>query len=241
MEKSGRGLPGTPTELGTWPSSWEAGVGARLRVIAEKIGKDNSVSVTGRSWKQLQRYFQGADAPASVVKAFADAARGSTDYILQGRIIRSGDAEIARRLIDSDLRLVRAKIEENKDTNPRLIDIQMRLLKASGNLLETQIGLFVEEEPGYGYLFQKPLKANEEDSGAQEISPLNEELLEACISGVEKHLADRRQTLPPAKKATLISLLYMEVLERERELPHTDKPGGEALGDLIGRFVRLAS
>lgn len=72
-------------------------------------------------------------------------------------------------------------------------------------------------------------------------SPLNEGLLEACISGVEKHLADRRQTLPPAKKATLISLLYMEVLEREGESPHTDKPGGEALGDLIGRFVRLAS
>lgn len=72
-------------------------------------------------------------------------------------------------------------------------------------------------------------------------SQVNEDLLEACIAGVEAHLAERRQTLPPGKKATLIALLYQEMLERERESTHTGKPGGEGLGDLIGRFVRLAS
>lgn len=81
------------------------------------------------------------------------------------------------------------------------------------------------------------------DNAAVPASPaaLNEELLEACLRGLEMHLAERRLTLPPAKKATVVSLLYLEVLEREQEPRHTDKSEGEGLTDLIGRFVRLAS
>ena len=64
-----------------------------------------------------------------------------------------------------------------------------------------------------------------------------DELLAACIAGVEEHLAEARKTLPPAKKAELVIVLAHMVLEQERESGHDVKPRGE----WIARFVRLAS
>lgn len=69
------------------------------------------------------------------------------------------------------------------------------------------------------------------------LQAVDEELLTACLEGVEEHLEERGLYLPPAKKALLCKELYAMVLEEQRESGQDVKPKEE----LIARFIRLAS
>lgn len=66
---------------------------------------------------------------------------------------------------------------------------------------------------------------------------VDEELLKDCLAGVEGHLADLNKVLPPDKKALLVKELYMQMREKKGESGDHKPPAGE----LIARFVRLAS
>ena len=87
-------------------SAWAADVGRRLEYVAVSIGKDKSVQMTERSWKQLQRYFGGADVPARVVTVLSSASGASSEYILNGNIINSYDCDIERRIIDKKIKIL---------------------------------------------------------------------------------------------------------------------------------------
>jgi phage repressor protein C with HTH and peptisase S24 domain len=57
-----------------------------VQTLVESLGRDASVWATGRSWKQLSRYVQGAsEPPFSVVLALARAAGRSVDALTDGR------------------------------------------------------------------------------------------------------------------------------------------------------------
>lgn len=86
-------------------------LGQRLERLVEWVGKDVSVYATGKSWKQLRRYFGGAEVPASVVKGIAKAAGVSCDFILAGKASCASDADVGRQLAERELRLVRKRIE----------------------------------------------------------------------------------------------------------------------------------
>ena len=86
--------------------SWEDGLAARLGAISFNVGKDISVQVTGKSWKQLTRYFKGSPAPAGVLKALTDAAGVSPNYILNGAFFVTKDTEIERLIIDRQIALM---------------------------------------------------------------------------------------------------------------------------------------
>lgn len=59
---SGNELPGTDLALAR-----------RLKEMLAELGKDKSVRATGKSWRQLIRYSEGAEVPFSVVSALAGA------------------------------------------------------------------------------------------------------------------------------------------------------------------------
>ncbi len=95
--------------------SWETEVGRRLEIIVDGLGKDKSVQLVGRSWKQLQRYFEGAEVPSVVVATLATATKTSTDYILDGNVTTSMDADIQRKIIERKLIFVREAIKNSTE------------------------------------------------------------------------------------------------------------------------------
>lgn len=124
-------------EFGTFVPSWAAEVGRRLEFIATKIGKDKSVQITERSWKQLQRYFEGGEVPASVVQNLATAAGATADYVLDGNIITCGDAEIERILLDNKIELIRNNKRQSDfgETERILLDRSQELAKIMAVLI----------------------------------------------------------------------------------------------------------
>ncbi|MFT0893015.1 XRE family transcriptional regulator [Pseudochelatococcus sp. G4_1912] len=59
-------------------------VGRRIRFLFERLGGQKAAVATDKSIRSLQRYFSGAEPPASVVKALAKATGVSADWILFG-------------------------------------------------------------------------------------------------------------------------------------------------------------
>lgn len=58
----------------------------RLAVIMQDLGRDTSVQVTGKSWKQLSRYGAGeSEPPFSVALALAKAAGRSLSWLINGQ------------------------------------------------------------------------------------------------------------------------------------------------------------
>ncbi|MEQ8605146.1 MAG: S24 family peptidase [Marivibrio sp.] len=123
-------------KLEVWPKDGvgfprlERNLGRRLRAACESIGQDTSVRAAERSWKQLQRYFDGAEPGAFVVAGICTAARVSLAYVIDGRIQVAADAELERTLIDEDFRAVQKRIEkEGRRTD--LVDAETFLLRES--------------------------------------------------------------------------------------------------------------
>lgn len=59
-------------------------IGRRIRFLFERLGGQKAAATTDKSIRSLQRYFSGAEPPASVVKALAKATGVSADWILFG-------------------------------------------------------------------------------------------------------------------------------------------------------------
>ncbi|MBB3807948.1 XRE family transcriptional regulator [Pseudochelatococcus contaminans] len=59
-------------------------IGRRIRFLFERLGGQKAAAATDKSIRSLQRYFSGAEPPASVVKALAKATGVSADWILFG-------------------------------------------------------------------------------------------------------------------------------------------------------------
>tara|TARA_R110002124_G_scaffold63350_1_gene172854 strand:- start:493 stop:1209 length:717 start_codon:yes stop_codon:yes gene_type:complete len=72
------------------PSS-DPAVGEAVKWLIASLGRDKSVQVTGRSWKQLTRYVNdAAEPPFSVVRALAQAAGRSIDQLLLDPAVATG-------------------------------------------------------------------------------------------------------------------------------------------------------
>lgn len=67
-EDTGNDLPGLDVRLGP-----------QIKIMIDALGKDTSVSVTGKSWKTLSRYVDGTEPPFSVVLALAQASGRSIE------------------------------------------------------------------------------------------------------------------------------------------------------------------
>lgn len=117
-------------KLGTYVQSWERNVGRRFEMAVHAIGKDESVRLLGRSWKQLQRYFAGSEIPASVLSAVSRTLRVSGDYMLDGIVSRPADAELERAVISRLTHFINSEIESS--TGDRL----EHLMKSRGILMQ---------------------------------------------------------------------------------------------------------
>lgn len=118
--------------LGTTVPSYEIELGTRLSVLVDQLGEDTSVQVTGKSWKQVRRYCEGAEPPTGVLKALADASELSVAYLVDGIVTVTADADIERKIIDRRLSAVRAKLEkEGKDNRSALRAEEKGLLERS--------------------------------------------------------------------------------------------------------------
>ena len=106
-------------EHGTSVPSYAIELGTRLEAAAEKLGRDSSVQVTERSWKQLSRYFKGAEPPLGVVSNLARASGASLAYLIDGIVQVSEDAELERLRIDE--RLKNTREEMSATTDPKKI------------------------------------------------------------------------------------------------------------------------
>lgn len=82
---------------------------------------------------------------------------------------------------------------------------------------------------GQGQMFAPPVG----DTFPGHAGPVNEALLRDVIEAVEQVLGDIRRSMPPAKKALLLTELYMMILEENME--------SATKRDLVRRMVRLAS
>lgn len=123
-------------ELGTHIPSWECEVGRRLEFATRLLGKDKSVRLLGRSWKQLQRYFSGKEVPASIISAIARATNLSVMYVLEGTISTSGDAELERKIIDRKLYFVDMEMDKNDPRGSAVLSRKYQgFLEISQNLV----------------------------------------------------------------------------------------------------------
>lgn len=97
-------------EDGTALPSWAQEVGSRLALIVSRIGNDRSVTATGRSARQLKRYAAGDEPPLGVVKALADAAGASFDWIMDGRCETVTDTILEQKALEKSLAAIRKSI-----------------------------------------------------------------------------------------------------------------------------------
>jgi len=63
---------------------------SRIGLLLEKLGKDESVRVTGLSWKTLTRYAGGGDASAAAVDALALASGVPIAWVFRGEAVGQG-------------------------------------------------------------------------------------------------------------------------------------------------------
>lgn len=66
------------------PGNPHSDIGRRIRFLFERLGGQKAAAATDKSIRSLQRYFSGAEPPAGVVKALAQATGVSADWILFG-------------------------------------------------------------------------------------------------------------------------------------------------------------
>lgn len=130
-------------------NSWERHLGRSLEVICNKLGKDKCVLVTGKSWKQLQRYFEGNDVPAGVIHGLSSAVGASSDYVMGGVINTYMDAELERMVIDRQLGVLRKAMKNasNDDEKALIVALEINLLKRSKMI--AQIGAILIDRPRY--------------------------------------------------------------------------------------------
>jgi hypothetical protein len=89
-------------------ASWESEVGRRLEFAMLRFGKDKSVHLTEKSWKQLQRYFAGDPVSATILRNVAMAAGHSLEYLADGKVSTTTDAVVESSLVDRQLFLMGA-------------------------------------------------------------------------------------------------------------------------------------
>lgn len=106
-------------------ATWESELANRIAAVMEYLGRDISVQVSEKSWKQLQRYAKGDEPPLAVVRGLADAAHLSLGYLIDGIIQVSADAEmervVGRRCLDAIEEGARAEPGELSDADLSLV------------------------------------------------------------------------------------------------------------------------
>lgn len=113
---------------GTVTPSFEYELGARLSAIVDELGEDISVQITGKSWKQIRRYCEGAEPPVGVLKGLADASKVSIAYLVDGFVTVAADAEVERTIIDWRIDKVRNQLEKEKNDDERTLRAQEKKL-----------------------------------------------------------------------------------------------------------------
>nr|WP_094462651.1 S24 family peptidase [Pannonibacter phragmitetus] len=73
--------------------SLNAEVGRRIRQIVKDLGADRAEAASGKTYRSLERYFAGHDAPLSVVAGLAKAAGVTVDWILGAQELAAGPLE----------------------------------------------------------------------------------------------------------------------------------------------------
>lgn len=95
-------LMGAGAESGNDLPSTDIDLGLQLKALTDSLGKDKSVQVTGRSWKTLSRYIDGAEPPFSVVHALTRAAgRTLSDLIVDPQSGTGSFVAAAARYVES--------------------------------------------------------------------------------------------------------------------------------------------
>ncbi|MFT4162819.1 hypothetical protein [Shinella sp.] len=100
---------------------WE--MGQRIESLIAHLGMDKSVSVSGKSEKQLQRYCAGSEPPFSVLQALAYSAGATLDWVATGEVGNNTDFLLEEDLYAREAtrleRLIKRAREEPKKAELR--------------------------------------------------------------------------------------------------------------------------
>ena len=92
--------------------SFDDALAYRLEFLANDLGREDAVALTGKSWRQLYRYFAGAEPPVGVIVGLALGAKVTTDYVIHGIPTTIGDYAVAEAIVEQELSRVRVLIDE---------------------------------------------------------------------------------------------------------------------------------
>lgn len=182
-------------------------LGHRLERLVEWVGKDVSVYATGKSWKQLRRYFGGADVPASVVRAVAVSAGVSCDFILVGKAMSAGDADVGRQLAERELGRVRKRIDACSMGEERksLQDDEARLMRMA-DAFSRRRDEFHPREDG------PPPRRRSDDKPAIGAPEIDTAILARLIAEIGEASLRRGIPIAPGRQAEIAAARYADVV-----------------------------
>jgi len=88
--------------------------GLRMGLIVADLGNEQSVELTGKSLRQLKRYFGGDEPPFSVLKNLVEASGATLDWVTFGRPNSIKDYELSIRA--NEIKIVEIQRKLNKVT-----------------------------------------------------------------------------------------------------------------------------
>ncbi|WP_444460365.1 S24 family peptidase [Rhodobacter capsulatus] len=85
----------------------EADLGARLAAVSDVVGIEALAEKTGKSTKQLKRYFHGAEPPFSVLRDVVAISGASYEWLASGRAVSDGDSRYVEAFYERELKALR--------------------------------------------------------------------------------------------------------------------------------------
>lgn len=192
--------------------SLSAELGTRLRAACNKIGKDISVQLSGKSWKQMLRYFDGAEPGVILVRNVAVAAQVSLDYLIDGRIVAAEDAMLERSIIDERIAMLDA-LDASKATREEIKALSKAtrmLTDRSFELGKMAISKLTPSDVDRDALNDMREYVGLDKIGAEEVPPplTNRYSMPELIKYVNEYTKDHGGELTDDQKMTLLTTLW---------------------------------
>lgn len=204
-------------------SAWTAGLGHRLEIVLEWLGKDASVAATRKSWIQLSRYKKGADMPVVVLWRLSEETGVSMTWLCEGVMTTARDAEMEIVVVESELFEVNKELLLGKSVD-RFASVdrqgakiqELAKLRAIMSKLE---GRQLREKSNYRWVSILDFSLPDEDghAGQRAYAEVDIALLQDLMVALDEVLLELNRNVSFETKAKLIGSVYRKAIDARED------------------------
>lgn len=212
------------------------GFADRLKALVKHVGDDTSVTVTGKSIRQIKRYLAGDEPQFGVLKSLSEHSGVTLDWLAFGRASTTTDHQLAITVALQEIGMLKRALKRAEDIdeierikavinyNHRLVDLNNQWIDANekyqadstGENEEVGLGRSSGANRSGGTTLEEPSKAH----SAHTVDPNLMEKLARLVAAVYR---DAGMKLPGERSTLEAATLYNDLASRVTDIADAEE------------------